>query len=142
VIVKLGANEINYIALFESLTGAVTKDCILDEEDNKIIFVVKKGDMGLAIGKKGTQIQKVRKALGKRVEVLEYSDDLVEFVKNVLHPAKIKAISLKRKKSDNVVVVEVKKSDRSLAIGKNGRNIKRARMLVGRHHQIGNIIIA
>ena len=141
MVVKLGVNEINYIALFENLTGAIPKDCIFDEEDNKIIFVVKKGDMGLAIGKKGIHIQKVRHALGKKVEVLEYSDDPVEFIKNVLHPAKIKDISLKKKKSEKVVVVDIEKTDRALAIGKGGKNIKRTRMLVGRHHQIGDIII-
>lgn len=141
MVVKLGANEINYITLFENLTGALTKDCIADEEDNKIIFVVKKGDMGLAIGKKGTNVQKVKNALGKRVKVLEYSDDPVEFVKNILHPAKIRDISLKKKRSEKVVVVDVDKMDRPLAIGKNGRNIKQARMLVGRHHKIGDIII-
>ncbi|MGL6297993.1 MAG: NusA-like transcription termination signal-binding factor, partial [Methanobacteriaceae archaeon] len=49
--VKLSATEIRYIALFEDITGAMVKDCIIDDDNGKIIFVVKNGDMGLAIGK-------------------------------------------------------------------------------------------
>ena len=47
--VRLSAESIRYLTLFESITGASIKDCIV--QDDKIIFVVKKGDMGIAIGK-------------------------------------------------------------------------------------------
>ena len=50
--IKFSANEIRYIALFENMTGAMVKDCIIDDEHGKVTFVVKNGDMGLAIGKK------------------------------------------------------------------------------------------
>ena len=48
--IKFGANEIRFIALFENMTGAMVKDCIIDDDNNKVTFVVKQGDMGLAIG--------------------------------------------------------------------------------------------
>ena len=48
--IKFSANEIRYIALFENMTGAMVKDCIIDDEHGKVTFVVKNGDMGLAIG--------------------------------------------------------------------------------------------
>ena len=47
--IKFSANEIRYIALFENMTGAMVKDCIIDDEHGKVTFVVKNGDMGLAI---------------------------------------------------------------------------------------------
>ena len=56
--IKLSANEIRYIALFESMTGAMVKDCIIDDEHGKVTFVVKNGDMGLAIGKGGSSVSK------------------------------------------------------------------------------------
>ena len=55
--IKFSANEIRYIALFENMTGAMVKDCIIDDEHGKVTFVVKNGDMGLAIGKKGVNIK-------------------------------------------------------------------------------------
>ena len=80
--IKFNSNEIRYIALFESMTGAMVKDCIIDDENSKVIFVVKNGDMGLAIGKGGSTVSKVQKAVDKGVEVIELSDDSIQFIKN------------------------------------------------------------
>ena len=59
--VKLSTDGIRYIALFESLTGARAKDCYEDIENNRLLFVVRNGDMGLAIGRDGKNIEKVKK---------------------------------------------------------------------------------
>ncbi|MBI5253082.1 MAG: NusA-like transcription termination signal-binding factor [Euryarchaeota archaeon] len=131
---KLSAGEIGYIALFEKITGATAKDCITDEEENKILFVVKKGDMGLAIGKKGANIQRVRQAIGKKIEVIEYSEDPVEFVKNIFHPLRVNNVSI----SNNVARVDLDDRDK-VVIGR--RNIQKAKMLAERHHNISSIII-
>ncbi len=131
---KLSAEEIGYIALFEKITGATAKDCITDEEENKILFVVKKGDMGLAIGKKGANIQRARQAIGKKIEVIEYSEDPVEFVKNIFHPLRVSNVSI----SNNVARVDLDDRDK-VAIGR--RNIQKAKMLAERHHNISSIII-
>lgn len=68
--VKLTTDGIRYIALFERLTGAIARDCIVDEENDRIIFVIKKGDMGLAIGKSGSNINRVKKSIGKHIEIV------------------------------------------------------------------------
>ena len=44
--IRLTAEEMKHIALFESITGATAKDCILDKEQNRVIIVVKEGEMG------------------------------------------------------------------------------------------------
>mgnify|MGYP003598404277 CR=1 FL=1 len=43
--IKFTANEIRYIALFENMTGAMVKDCIIDDEHGKVTFVVKNGEL-------------------------------------------------------------------------------------------------
>ena len=47
--VKFTTNEIRYIGLFETITSDTVKNCIIDDEHNKVTFLVKKGDMRLAI---------------------------------------------------------------------------------------------
>lgn len=137
--IKLTTDGLRYIALFESLTGAVARDCVI--EDDRIIFVVKPGDMGLAIGKKGANINRVKKALGKQVEIVEFSDDAKKFIENSLQPADIKNVHIRDKNDKRLAYVEVKNKDKGLAIGKNGRNINKAKALAQRHHSLDDVII-
>jgi N utilization substance protein A len=139
--VKLTAEGIRYIALFEGLTGAVARDCFVDNENDRVIFVVKKGDMGLAIGKNGNNINKVKKSIGKHVEIVEYSSDIDEFVANTLQPVSVKKVQVVSKENKKLAYVEVMSKDRGIAIGKNGRNIYKAKVLASRHHGLEDVII-
>jgi len=142
VTIKFTTNEIRYIALFESMTGAMVKDCIVDDENGRVTFLVKKGDMGLAIGKKGSTVAKVQKALDKGVEVIEHSSDPVEFIKNLMAPAKIRSIRILQKENgEKIATVETDPKNKRIAIGRGGQNIERARLLARRQHNISNIII-
>jgi N utilization substance protein A len=139
--VKLSTDGIRYIALFESLTGASAKDCFEDSENNRLVFVVKNGDMGLAIGKGGDHINRVKKTIGKHVEIIEHSDDPVEFVKNAFHPVSIKNASLVVKDDKRIAYVEVHSKEKGLAIGRDGKNIEKVKKLSARHHNIDDVII-
>ncbi|MGB8311112.1 MAG: NusA-like transcription termination signal-binding factor [Halobacteriota archaeon] len=139
--VKLTTEGIRYIALFESLTGAIARDCIVDEENDRIIFVVKNGDMGLAIGKNGNNINRVKKSIGKHIEIVEHSDDLNEFIANALQPVAVKKVQIVSKDYKRLAYVEVMSKDKGLAIGKNGRNIQKAKVLAQRHYGLEDVII-
>jgi transcription termination/antitermination protein NusA len=142
VTIKFTTNEIRYIALFESMTGAMVKDCIVDDENGKITFLVKKGDMGLAIGKGGSTVTKVQKTVDKGVEVIEHSEDPVEFISNLMAPAKLRSIRiLQRESGEKIATVETDGKNKRTAIGKGGQNIERARLLAKRQHNISNIVI-
>ena len=86
--IKLDTEAIRYITLFETLTGAIVKDCIV--EDNKILFIVKEGYAGIAIGKNGKNVKKLNEILNKEIEVLEFSEDPITFVSNIFKPLKVK----------------------------------------------------
>ncbi|MGB4611070.1 MAG: NusA-like transcription termination signal-binding factor [Methanothermobacter thermautotrophicus] len=140
--IKFTTNEIRYIALFESMTGAMVKDCIVDDDSGRITFLVKKGDMGLAIVKKGSTVAKVQKAVDKGVEVIEHSNDPVEFIKNLMAPAKVRSIRILQKENgEKIATVETDPKNKRIAIGRGGQNIERARLLARRQHNISNIII-
>ena len=140
--VKLTTNEIRFISLFETTTSATVKDCIIDDEHNRVTFLVKKGDMGLAIGKHGSTIGKMQKSVDKSVEVLEHSDDPGEFIKNLLSSAKINSIEFTTDaKGNKIATLDVDSKTKHSAIGKDGQNIQRARQFAKRQFEISNIII-
>jgi N utilization substance protein A len=140
--IRLGSDEMRYIALFESITGATANDCLIDPSGDRIIFVAKPGQMGLAIGKAGKNINALRRMTGKPVEVVEGSENVEGLIKNSLAPAKIKEIRVTERPDRKIVVVEVDPKDKALAIGKNGRTIDKTRMLAKRYFQIDHVQIA
>jgi N utilization substance protein A len=140
--VKLTTDEIQYIRLFEGVTGAASKDVVVDEKSSRVIFVIKAGDIGLAIGRRGSNVKRVEEVLRKEVEIVEYSESPEDFVKNTLAPARIKSVKITEKKEGHrVAVVTVEPKDRGLAIGKNGKNVARARLLASRHFGINDVVI-
>jgi N utilization substance protein A len=140
--IKLTSNEMRYIALFESITGASVKDCILDEESDRAIFIVKEGDIGMAIGKGGKNIHLLERMTNKKHEIIEYSDDPAQFIKNALKPAHVRELRITEKPDGkSIAVVTVDPKDKGVAIGKNGRNAERIRFLAKRYFQIQNVSI-
>jgi N utilization substance protein A len=140
--IKFTGTEMRYIALFESVSGASVKDCIIDEEQGRVIFVVNEGQVGVAIGRGGRNIRILEKMTGKKHEIIEYSEDPVQFIKNALKPANVKEVRLIQKTDGKTIaVVAVNPRDKGVAIGKNGRNAERLRFLAKRYFQIQNVSI-
>jgi N utilization substance protein A len=140
--IKLTGTEMRYIALFESITGANVKDCIINEGQGRVIFVVKEGEIGVAIGKGGRNIHTLERMTGKKHEIIEYSEDPVQFIKNALKPAFVREVRItERPDGKTMAVVTVNPRDKGVAIGKNGRNAERLRFLAKRYFQIQNVSI-
>ena len=49
--IKLSTDQMRLMSLFQNITKATARDCVEDEKQNRIIFVVNEGKMGAAIGK-------------------------------------------------------------------------------------------
>ncbi|MHC3129347.1 MAG: NusA-like transcription termination signal-binding factor [Candidatus Bathyarchaeota archaeon] len=140
--IKFTSVEMRFIALFQSITGATVKDCIVDSDLNRIIFIVKEGSIGMAIGKRGKNIHLLEKMTGKKHEVIEHSDNPAQFIKNALKPAKVDEVRItERMDGKTIAVISVNPKDKGVAIGKNGRNAERIRFLAKRYFQIQNVSI-
>ncbi len=140
--IRLTTKEMRYIALFESITGATVKDCIVDDEQSRIIFVVKEGDIGVAIGKGGKNIHLLERMTSKKHEIIEHSTNPQQFIRNALKPAHVNEIRItERLDGKSIAVVSVNPRDKGVAIGKNGRNAERIRFLAKRYFQIENVSI-
>lgn len=140
--IRLTSKEMSYIALFENITSATARDCIVDDELNRIIFVVKEGDLGVSIGKNGKNIRLLERMTGKKHEIIEHSDNPAQFIKNALKPARVNEVRItERPDGKSIAVVTVNPRDKGVAIGKNGRNAERIRFLAKRYFQIQNVSI-
>jgi N utilization substance protein A len=140
--IKLTGEEMRYIALFESVTGAIAKDCIIDDKLNRIVFVVKPGNVGLAVGKQGANVKTLKRMTSKTIELVEYADDLSTFIKHSFAPAKVNEVRITdRSDGKKMVVVMIESKDKGIAIGKNGRNAEKTRFLVKRYFDVDNVVI-
>ena len=138
--VKLTEDCMGLISQFERLTGAGSRDCIIDDRNNRIIFVVNPGEMGLAIGKKGASIKKASEVMGKKIEVVEYSTDVTQFLKNCFLPAQVTSVEFEEDETgEPIALIDVRDEDRGIAIGKEGKNIFKAKKLAQRQHNIADV---
>lgn len=114
----------------------------MDEKMDRVIFIVNKGQMGLAIGKGGSTIKQLQNVIPKRIELVEYSDKIDEFLKNILNSNMINEIKINTRMDGTkqaIVVVDSKK--KGVVVGKEGRNAEKARLLARRYFQISNVLI-
>ena len=86
--------------------------------------------VGACVGLKGIRIQTIMREMeGERIDVLRYDPNPIEFIRNALAPAEVKrVVVLDENKRTAVAVVE--ESQLSLAIGKQGLNVRLANKLV------------
>jgi N utilization substance protein A len=141
--IRLTEEEIRYATLFESITGVTPIDVVIDNEYSRIIFVVQKNQAALAVGKGGSHVKMLRNIVGKDVEVVEAGESPEELIKNSLYPAKVIMVKVTKAPSGSkVAITTVAPEDKGVAIGKNGRNIARAKMLAKRYFDIEKIILA
>jgi len=136
--VRLSDDARQLISLFEAETDATVRDCIIDDEYDRVIFLVTEGQMGQAIGAGGEHIQSVEEQIGKPIKLVEDADRAEDFVANALAPAAVYNVTISEN-SDRLAYVEVAQEDRGAAIGKDGRNIDAARILADRHYDIDGI---
>jgi transcription termination/antitermination protein NusA len=140
--IKLTSDELRLMSLFQSITSATARDCIVDDRMERVIFVVDKGQMGLAIGKGGSTIKQLQNVVGKKVELVEFSDDPAEFIRNMLNADMVNDVRISdRNDGTKQAVVIVDQRKKGAVVGREGRNAEKARLLAKRYFQISNVLI-
>ena len=85
--------------------------------------------IGSAVGQKGSRVGAIISELGgEKIDIIEYSSDPKEFIANSLSPAKVLEVKIEPK---NKAVAIVPEDQLSLAIGKDGQNVRLAAKLTG-----------
>jgi len=140
--IKLTSDQLGLMSIFQNMSGATVRDCIVDDKLGRLIFIINKGQMGLAIGKKGATIQNIERVVKKPVEVVEWSDDPVEMIRNCLDPRFVGEVRISDRldgtKGASVVVDPRKKG---AVLGRGGRNAEKARLVAKKYFGISNLQI-
>lgn len=149
--IKIDRKSMELISLFNNISGAIIKDCILFKNPENstavVIFLVKKEDVGKAIGKAGEHVKDLMTKLNKKIDVIPFSNELNEFIQFIFNTIKkdtIKVQNIEIKETKNqkkTVIISVRPQDRGKAIGKEGSMIKKIKMLVCRYFETDNVII-
>jgi N utilization substance protein A len=103
-------------------------------ERTKIAVASREKDVdpvGACVGMKGTRVQSIiRELKGEKIDIIQWSDDIVTFATNAISPAKISRVSIVDS-ADKIMEMVVEDSQLSLAIGKKGQNVRLASKLIG-----------
>ncbi len=140
--IKLTTDQMRLMSLFQNVTGATARDCVEDEKQDRVIFVVNSGKMGLAIGKGGSHIKNLQNIVKKNVELVEYDDDPAKFLTNILNSKLISEVKI-NKRSDGTMqaIVLVDPRKKGIVVGREGRNAEKARLLARRYFDITSVLI-
>jgi NusA-like KH domain protein len=107
------------IGVVEKITRARVDRCI--PRDDKLIFIVGKGDARKIVGPQGATLKKLESQLGKRLKVIEKVDDKMAFIRNAMLPLKI----VDMKEEDGIVTVYgPDEKTKGLMIGAKAQNLR------------------
>jgi transcription termination/antitermination protein NusA len=140
---SIGFKERRYIEELRIFTRATAVDCLVDERFDRVIYVIKPGDMGLAIGRKGENINRLSRQLGRRLEMVEYGETPAEFVANIIRPAELAGLAPADEGPALDIVIR-RKADLGIVIGRGGSTIEKVRLLCRRFFdlEINDVLIA
>jgi transcription termination/antitermination protein NusA len=126
--IKYDMQTIQWMHLFEKITRARLKDCIVHGE--KMFFVVEKGNLQKALGPQKKNIARLEDLLKKRVKVIEHTENDLQFVINVLAPLRVLDI----KNEDGIVTITgPDQKTKGLMIGARAGNLRMFESIVQKY---------
>jgi NusA-like KH domain protein len=132
--IKLDSHHLKVISLFEGLTNVSCKDCV--READRIVFVVPENQASKAVGKKGVNVHRLEKALKRKLKIIEYNPEVIEFTKNVIYPLKAKEVS---EQDGQIVITPADLQTRGHLIGRNAKQLRATESIIKRHFPINEV---
>jgi transcription termination/antitermination protein NusA len=120
----------------EVAQGSVEIKAVVREPGNRskvAVFSSQSGidPVGSCVGQKGVRVQAIIQELGglEKIDIVQYSSDIKQYIAQALSPAKNLTVEINEE--EKVARVFVPKDELSLAIGKEGQNVRLAFKLTG-----------
>jgi len=119
---EIAAGSIEIMSIARE-AGARAKVAVKSNQDNI-------DPIGSCVGQRGARIQTIINELGgEKIDIIEYDEDVSKFISNALSPANVTSIDIDKK--EEAATVTVNEDQLSLAIGKEGQNVRLAAKLTG-----------
>jgi N utilization substance protein A len=137
--ISLSTESMDFIRTATDICHVDILDCLV--QDDKVVFVVRQGHLGAAIGKKAKNLERLRTLFKKSIKFVEYNADKTQFIRNLSKPYELKEIIFSGSEDEPLVRITVNPKDKSKLIGKRGSNIEIIRNLAQRHHNFKDVQI-
>ncbi len=132
--ISFDSETIKIMSLFQMLTKANLKDCFA--ENDSLVFVVLPGEMGRAIGKNASNVRRISEMLKRKIKIVEFNENVIEFIKNLIHPLQLMNIE----ESEGIITLTaVDSKTRGMLIGRAAENLRRLESQVKRYFPINEI---
>jgi len=135
---KLGFDEIRLINALDSIARVSAKDCFIEE--NTVVYLVPNNTIRQVIGKNGSIIEKMKKKIGKHIELFEYSTKPEEFFSKAFYKASLEGIEIKKMKQKQVAIVKTDSTNKKVIL-KNLRRLNKIKELAKRNYGIEEVRI-
>ena len=122
----------------DNIAKVNARDCFV--EGDSVVFVVPEEQMHQAIGKNGATIEMVRKRIGKRVELFEYSPEPEKFFARAFFNAKLEKTEIKKFGEKKVAIISADAENKKIIL-QNLRRLKRIKEIAKRNYEIEEVRI-
>jgi N utilization substance protein A len=135
--VTIDTNTLQLIAMFEQMSGAQVRDCI--PQESQLVFIVEQGEIAKAIGKGGKHVRDLEYRSKKRVKIVEFHPDVIQFIQNLISPLSISEAKLE----EDVLLLNAKDlKTRGLLIGRSASTLRFFESIVKRYFPIKELRVA
>lgn len=122
--------------MFEQMARVEVKDCV---NGTPLVIIVQEGDVAKAVGKGGQNVRNLEGKLKKRVKIVEFSSDMMQFVKNLVSPLELSNIE---QDGERLILSAKDLKTRGLLIGRNASNLRAFEAIVQRYFPLKELRVA
>ena len=125
---KYDVETIKLISLFEKITRARVKGLFMQHIP---IFIVVQGDLRKALGKENHNLLRIEHLLKKKIKIIEHSDNMLQFVQNVVAPIRVKDI---KEEDSKIIIVPKDTKTRGYLIGRAASALRNTETIVKKYY--------
>jgi N utilization substance protein A len=127
---KYDVETLQLMSLFEKITRSKLKDCFFSKD--KLYFIVQHGDLRRALGPKKENVQKIVKATNRNIKIVEFSPNVLDFTKNIMHPLRMEDVGM----VDGVITIKgTDVKTKGLMIGARAQNLRNYESIVQKYFE-------